>query len=64
MEKHKRWEIAVCPRGTVHLHYGTGSLHILKQDFFDLVDELQRLAAHLDAAPETEESQIKKGLPH
>jgi hypothetical protein len=64
MEKHKRWEIAVCPRGTVHLHYGTGSLHILKQDFSALADELRHLAVLLDAAPQAEQSHDKKGLPH
>jgi hypothetical protein len=32
MQKNRRWEIALCDRGTVHLHYGTGSLHILKED--------------------------------
>jgi hypothetical protein len=36
MKKNRRWEIALCDRGTVHLHYGTGSLHILKEDFVDL----------------------------
>lgn len=34
MKKNRRWEIALCDRGTVHLHYGTGSLHI-KEDFVD-----------------------------
>jgi hypothetical protein len=43
MQKTRRWEIALCDRGTVHVHYGTGSLHILKEDFVGLAVELQRL---------------------
>ena len=46
-KKRRRWEIALCDRGTVHLHYGTGSLHILKEDFLDLAVELQQLANRL-----------------
>jgi hypothetical protein len=48
MKKNRRWEIALCERGTVHVHYGTGSLHILKEDFVDLAGELQQLANRLD----------------
>jgi hypothetical protein len=43
MQKTRRWEIALCDRGTVHVHYGTGSLYILKEDFVGLAVELQRL---------------------
>jgi hypothetical protein len=43
MQKTRRWEIALCDRGTVHVHYGTGSLHILKEDFVGLAVELQRM---------------------
>ena len=50
MKKNRRWEIALCERGTVHLHYGTGSLHILKEDFLDLAGELQQLANRLGIA--------------
>ena len=50
MKKNRRWEIALCDRGTVHLHYGTGSLHILKEDFVDLAVELQQLANRLGVA--------------
>ena len=32
----------------IHLHYGTGSLHILRDDFVDLAVELQQLANRLD----------------
>ena len=62
MEKHRRWEIALCDRGNVHLHYGTGSLHILKEDFLDLAGELQRLANRLEVTTETQRLQNKKGL--
>ena len=62
MEKHRRWEIALCDRGNVHLHHGTGSLHILKEDFLVLADELQPLASRLEVAAEFERTQNKKGL--
>jgi hypothetical protein len=62
MRKNRRWEIALCERGTVHLHYGTGSLHILKEDFVELAVELQRLANRLDPAPQEHETQNKKGF--
>jgi hypothetical protein len=62
MEKHRRWEIALCDRGNVHLHYGTGSLHILKEDFLDLAGELQRLANRLEVTTEAQRLQNKKGL--
>jgi hypothetical protein len=61
MKKTRRWQIALCERGIVHLHYGTGSLHILKEDFVDLTVELQRLANDLDVT--TQENGVqKKGL--
>jgi hypothetical protein len=62
MKKNRRWEIALCKRGTVHLHYGTGSLHILKEDFLDLAGELQQLANRLGIALVQHEIQNKKGL--
>ena len=62
MEKHRRWEIALCDRGTVHLHYGSGSLHILKEDFLDLASELQQLANRLAVTLETQRVQNKKGM--
>ena len=62
MEKHRRWEIALCDRGNVHLQYGTGSLHILKEDFLDLAGELQRLASRLEVTTEAQRLQNKKGL--
>jgi uncharacterized protein YbaP (TraB family) len=64
MEKRRRWEIALCDKGTVHLHYGTGSLHILKEDFLDLASELQELANRLAVTIETHRIQNKKGLLH
>ena len=62
MKKNRRWEIALCERGTVHVHYGTGSLHILKEDFLDLAVELQQLANRLGVALQEHEIQNKKGL--
>jgi hypothetical protein len=62
MTKKRRWEIALCDRGTVHVHYGTGSLHILRDDFVDLAVELQQLANRLGVASQENETQNKKGL--
>ena len=62
MKKTRRWEIALCDRGTVHVHYGTGSLHILKEDFVALAVELQRLTNRLDVMTQEHEIQNKKGL--
>jgi hypothetical protein len=62
MKKNRRGEIALCDRGNVHLHYGTGSLHILRDDFVDLAVELQRLANRLNVAAQENETQNKKGL--
>ena len=62
MTKKRRWEIALCERGTVHVYYGTGSLHILKEDFADLAVELQQLANRLGVALQEHEIQNKKGL--
>jgi hypothetical protein len=42
--------------------YGTGSLHILKEDFVDLAVELQQLANRLGVALQEHEIQSKKGL--
>jgi hypothetical protein len=61
MKKKRRWEIALCNRGNIHLHYGTGSLHILRDDFVDLAVELQQLANRLEASQE-HETQNKKGM--
>jgi hypothetical protein len=62
MEKTRRWEIALCDRGNVHLHYGTGSLYILKEDLLDLAGELQQLANRLAVTTEPQRVQNKKGL--
>jgi hypothetical protein len=40
----KRWQISICPGGTVHIHYGTGSLHILAEDFLRLMADLKKAA--------------------
>ena len=62
MKKPRRWDIVVCERGTIHVHYGSGSLHIRREDFIDLAAELRRLAERLNPAAETQEIQNKKGL--
>ena len=62
MKKNRSWEIALCEIGTVHVHYGTGSLHILKEDFADLAVELQQLANRLNVTSQENETQNKKGL--
>ena len=62
MNKKRRWEIALCDRGNIHLHYGTGSLHILRDDFVDLAVEVQQLANRLNIASQENETQNKKGL--
>jgi hypothetical protein len=48
MEKTRRWEIAICERGTVHVHYGTGSLHILAEDFHRLARDIQEVAVQME----------------
>jgi len=62
MERSRRWEIGVCERGTVHVHYGTGSLHILKEDFLELASAMQELADQLEVVVSTNGIQNKKGL--
>jgi len=48
MRRSKRWEIAICGRGTVHIHYGTGSLHVLAEDFHLLARDMQEVAVQLE----------------
>ena len=62
MKKNRGWEIALCDRGNIHLHYGTGSLHILRDDFVDLAVEFQQLANRLNVTSQENETQNKKGL--
>jgi hypothetical protein len=64
MEKRKRWAIALCDKGMVHLHYGSGSLHILKENFVDLAFEVQRVADALGMTSQEQTTQNKKGLLH
>ncbi|MBI4490492.1 MAG: hypothetical protein HY694_15520 [Deltaproteobacteria bacterium] len=58
----KRWEVAVCEKGTVHVHYGTGSLHILEEDFLGLAREIQEIAEQLEALPLSNGRQGKRDL--
>ncbi len=43
----RRWQIFMCQSGSVHIHYGTGSLHITKDDFLGLADDLHTVAVSL-----------------
>lgn len=45
----RRWQILVCRGGTVHIHYGTGSLHVMKQDFPGLAEDLRAIARSIDS---------------
>lgn len=47
--------------GTVHVHYGAGSLHIPKEDFLELASAMQELADQLQITS-TNGIQNKKGL--
>lgn len=58
----KRWEINVCELGTVHVHYETGSLHILEDGFVGLARELREVADQLEALDSANGSQSRKGL--
>lgn len=40
----RRWQIFMCQSGSVHIHYGTGSLHITKDDFPALAEDLHTVA--------------------
>lgn len=40
----RRWQIFMCPSGSVHIHYGTGSLHIAREDFPGLAEDLHAVA--------------------
>ena len=40
----RRWQIFMCQAGSVHIHYGTGSLHITKDDFPALAEDLHTVA--------------------
>lgn len=40
----RRWQIFVCQSGSVHIHYGTGSLHITRDDFPGLAEDLHSVA--------------------
>ena len=43
----RRWQIFMCQSGSVHIHYGTGSLHITKDDFPRLAEDLHTVAVSL-----------------
>jgi len=58
----KRWEIAVCEKGMVHVHYGTASLHILEEDFLGMAREIQEIAEQLAALPLSNGRQGKRDL--
>ena len=41
MDEQIGWEITLCQTGTVHVHYETGSIHVLKEGFLGLARELR-----------------------
>ena len=43
----RRWQIFMCQSGSVHIHYGTGSLHITKDDFPGLAEDLHTVAVSI-----------------
>lgn len=45
----RRWQIFMCQGGSVHIHYGTGSLHITKDDFPGLAEDLHTVAVAIGA---------------
>jgi len=58
----KRWQVAVCERGTVHIHYGTGSLHVAQEDFFSLASELWQTASEIEALASAPPDKRKSGI--
>ena len=48
----RRWQIFMCQSGSVHIHYGTGSLHINKDDFPGLAEDLHTIAVSICAGDE------------
>jgi hypothetical protein len=56
----RRWEIAVCERRTVHIHYGTGSLHILEEDFPEMAREILEVAEQFEILARCRAVQGKK----
>ena len=45
----RRWQIFMCQSGSVHIHYGTGSLHITKDDFPGLAKDLNTVAVAISS---------------
>ncbi len=48
----RRWQIFMCQSGSVHIHYGTGSLHITKDDFRGLAEDLHTVAQSIRTGDE------------
>ena len=48
----RRWQIFLCQSGSVHIHYGTGSLHITRADFPGLAEDLHTVAHSIGAVDE------------
>jgi hypothetical protein len=62
MENPERWQIAVCESKTVHVHSGTGSLHILTEDFYRFAKDIQEVAGQLERQFLLQTGSGKKGL--
>lgn len=48
----RRWQIFMCHSGSVHIHYGTGSLHITRDDFPGLAEDLHTVAQSIRTGDE------------
>lgn len=60
----RRWQIFMCQGGSVHIHYGTGSLHINKEDFPGLAQDLHAIALSLENEHEVPKQQREDGPLH
>ncbi len=60
----RRWQIFMCQSGSVHIHYGTGSLHITKDDFPGLAEDLHTIAVSLRSGNEGRKQPPPRGPLH
>lgn len=60
----RHWQIFMCQSGSVHIHYGTGSLHITKDDFPGLAKDLHTVAVSIYTRDENPKHPPKDGPLH
>ena len=60
----RRWQIFMCQSGSVHIHYGTGSLHINRDDFPGLAQDLHNIALTIGNGHEVPKQQRESGPLH